>query len=131
MENRINVFTVVLLIYFAGCLGGAPDGTVNPSNELFVTAKEFKFDLSTDTVKSGIVDITIKNEGKISHEFVLLREKDVEKRSPVIVRIDRSELPSGAVKTIQVTLTPDVYEIGCHIPSHYKEGMKAALVVVE
>jgi len=100
-------------------------------SELTVIANEFKFDLNSDTVKSGTVTITIKNEGRISHEFVLLKEEDAEKRSPVIVELERSELPSGGVKTIEVNLKSGRYEIACHVRGHYEEGMKTTITVVD
>ncbi len=129
MNQKFGPLVLFVIILLSGCLNGS-DADDAVSQELGVEADEFKFIVSTDTVKAGALDITIKNKGSVSHEFVLLKEKDVPNLSPTIVRIDRSELEPGTEKTIRVNLEAGVYEIGCHIPKHYKKGMKTTLNVV-
>ncbi len=107
---------------------------------LTATASEFKYDLSTSTVKSGEITITIVNSGTIEHEFLVYKKSDIAKvledvagkkvePDPIIAEIEEDELPVKAVKTVKVTLAPGVYEIACHLPNHYENGMKATLNV--
>ncbi len=131
MEKRI-IYTIFLVVLSMGCTSSSPDTDAGQSiNELTATASEFEFALSTNTVKAGSVKITVKNVGTIAHEFILLREKDAAKLSPIVAQIKDDDLPEGTEKTIQVTLTPGVYEISCHLPGHYEAGMKATLTIVD
>jgi len=125
------IIAIMLVLLFAGCTSSEPEiGGAAPSpNQLTVKASEFKFELSTSTVKSGEVTITVKNAGTVAHEFIILKEADAAKLSPIIAQIKNDDLPEGTEKTIKVSLTPGVYELSCHLPGHYEGGMKATLTV--
>ncbi len=152
----MGLFAILAIGYFV-FLPRAPGVLVSPSNELTVTASEFKFDLSADTVKSGLITITVKNVGAVPHELTIYKITDAEKVRTmhteemveraheeesmmetgmmetgglIIAEVEEDELPVGATKTIQATLAPGVYELGCFVPGHYEAGMKAALTVV-
>lgn len=154
----VGLLAILAIGYFV-FLPRAPGIVTAPSNELTVIASEFKFDLSTDTVKSGVVTIAVENVGAIPHEVAIYKLADAkevqethalemmeesegmmetsgmmeevhEESGLIIAEIEEDELVAGATETIQVALAPGIYELGCFVPGHYEAGMKATLNVV-
>lgn len=107
------------------------------------TLKEMAIQLSSTTVPAGLVEFVIKNNGKIPHEFVVLKDDLKDKKLPLkgnklyedakglkkIGEVEDDELKSGVTKTLKVNLTPGRYLIVCNIGGHFKEGMKTELTV--
>jgi nitrite reductase (NO-forming) len=81
-----------------------------------VTAKEFKFVLSTKTVKHGVVTFKVKNAGKLGHDF-----KIAGKKTPVI--------KPGKTATLKVTLSKGSKGYMCTVAGHAAAGMKGTLKV--
>jgi len=81
-----------------------------------VTGKEFKFGLSTKTVKHGSVTFKFTNKGKLKHDFKIAGKK--------------TKLVSpGKSASLTVTLKRGKYSYICTVPGHAAAGMKGSLKV--
>jgi uncharacterized cupredoxin-like copper-binding protein len=81
-----------------------------------VTAKEYKFILSSKNLKHGKVTFRITNKGKLAHDF-----KIAGKKTKIIQK--------GKSATLTVTLRKGTYRYVCTIPGHSDKGMKGTLKV--
>ena len=82
-----------------------------------VTAKEFKFVLSSKSVPKGAVTFTVVNKGKLAHDF-----KINSKKTPLI--------QPGKKATLKVTFAKaGSYRYLCTVPGHANFGMKGVLKV--
>ena len=81
-----------------------------------VTGKEFKFTLTTKTVRHGKVTFRFTNRGRLKHDF-----KIAGKKTPLIG-------PSKSA-SITVTLKRGTYTYICTVPGHAAAGMKGKLKV--
>ena len=85
-----------------------------------VKASEFKFVLSTKTVKPGKVVFKVTNVGKEAHNFVIL--SGINKATPLI----------QPKKTVNLTVTfkkKGKYTYECTVGEHAEEGMLGTLTV--
>ena len=76
-----------------------------------VTAKEFKFVLSTKTAKHGVVVFKVVNKGKLAHDFWISGKK-----TPM--------LAPGKSATLKVTLSAGSKPYKCTVAGHAAFGMK-------
>ena len=81
-----------------------------------VTAKEFKFVLSTKTVKAGTVMFKVKNAGKLPHDFKIGGKKT-------------AMIGAGKTVTLTVKLGKGSKPYLCTVPGHSAAGMKGSLKV--
>ena len=81
-----------------------------------VTGKEFKFTLTTKTVRHGKVTFKFTNKGRLKHDF-----KIAGKKTPLIG-------PNRSA-SITVTLKRGSYTYICTVPGHAAAGMKGKLKV--
>jgi uncharacterized cupredoxin-like copper-binding protein len=82
-----------------------------------VTAKEFKFTLSSMSVPKGAVTFTVVNKGKLAHDF-----KINSKKTPLI--------QPGKKATLKVTFAKaGSYRYICTVAGHASFGMKGVLKV--
>jgi manganese oxidase len=88
--------------------------------ELTIVGTEMAFD-APDTVEAGDYVVTFENAGAIYHEVAI---KDA---SGQVLR--RTQAPAGGTSTMEVTLEPGTYELGCFEPGHYEGGMFRTLTV--
>jgi uncharacterized cupredoxin-like copper-binding protein len=79
-----------------------------------VTGKEFKFVLSTRTVRHGSVTFRFTNKGRLKHDF-----KIAGKKTPL--------LKPGKSASLTVTLRKGRYTYICTVPGHAAAGMKGTL----
>lgn len=80
-----------------------------------VTATEFKFALSTKTVKAGVVKFTLVNHGKLPHDFKIAGKKT-------------AQIGPGKTSTVSVTLKAGPHPYVCTVPGHAAAGMKGVVV---
>jgi len=78
---------------------------------------EYRFDLSTQTVRSGQVTFHIVNKGSETHNFSINGVKAGTIIGP------------GATETYTVALPPGTYTYVCDVPFHADRGMTGALTV--
>ena len=76
-----------------------------------VKASEFKFRLSTNSARHGVVIFKVTNRGKIAHDFRIAGKKT-------------TKLGPGKSATLRVTLTKGPHKYICTVDSHASLGMK-------
>jgi uncharacterized cupredoxin-like copper-binding protein len=81
-----------------------------------VTAKEYKFTLSSKSVRHGTVTFRVTNRGKLAHDFKIAGKKT-------------KILQKGKSTTLTVRLRKGSYRYVCTIPGHADKGMKGTLRV--
>jgi uncharacterized cupredoxin-like copper-binding protein len=124
--RRVMVGTVALAaIAFFGATaqaGRTPAAAKAPQNAALlktvkVTAKEFKFVLSSKTAKRGVVVFKVQNVGALKHDFQISGRKT-------------KLLSHGQSNTLRVTfLRKGSYPFKCTVSGHDKLGMKGVFVV--
>ena len=121
----------------ASCAGAAE--TIPADVDLAVTMKDYRVELSVDTVKAGTVKIGIKNAGGMEHSFELIKSDLPFDKLPVdsgaakakedgLVKQVKS-LGVGKVSVVTADLAAGNYVIICNVAGHYQLGMRAALKV--
>lgn len=120
----------------SGGSGGASAQVVN------ITLSDFKIASSQTTFKTGVpyhFVVTNSSKSTTSHEFMIVKPMtgdgmsmaDMDKLA--LRRIDVSQLPPGARKSIDLTFTDPAsagqLELACHVGSHYQLGMHTPITV--
>jgi uncharacterized cupredoxin-like copper-binding protein len=102
-----------------GTAGVVLPAVASAASSVTVTAgkpSEFRFTLSSKSVKAGKVTFKVTNKGKISHDF-----KIGGKTTPL--------LKAGKSATLTVTLKKGSAAYLCTVPGHAAAGMKGTLKV--
>jgi uncharacterized cupredoxin-like copper-binding protein len=81
-----------------------------------VTGKEFKFTLTTKTVRHGKVTFKLTNKGRLKHDFKIAGKKT-------------ALIAPGKSGSVTVTLKKGSYTYICTVPGHAAAGMKGKLKV--
>jgi plastocyanin len=129
-----TVALTVLALAAAGCGGGKkssggggttsrPSGASAPKaagSTLAETASDFKFSQPKPTVKSGTVNVELRNGGGTAHGFEIEGPKG-EIRTKVV--------QPGQSAAVSAKLAPGKYEFYCPVDGHKKLGMKGTLTV--
>jgi plastocyanin len=95
--------------------GGANTTAVQATTKVTVVATEFKFVLSKRSVSAGTVIFTVRNKGKIAHDFKIAGRK-----TPTI--------QPGRSAVLRVAMKKGRFQYICTLPGHAKAGMKGAFV---
>jgi uncharacterized cupredoxin-like copper-binding protein len=97
---------------------GGDAGTSAPeaTTKVTVIATEFKFKLSKRSVRAGTVIFTVKNQGKIAHDFKIAGKK---------TRV----LAPGKTQVLRVKVTKGRKQYICTLVGHAKAGMKGVFLV--
>ena len=98
---------------------GAGAASAHPSSTLHtvkVTAKDYKFVLSTNRVPAGRVKFVIKDTGSAEHDFAIAGHTS-------------KTIQPGQSTTLTVTLKKGKYPYRCTVDSHTELGMKGVLRV--
>jgi hypothetical protein len=130
-----------VLVLLAACTDApapAPPGPVFP-----VTLKDFWTETETDTSPSGLVTFRVTNEGKSTHEFVVVRTDLPADELPLgpdglsvsedaVEPLDElTEVPSGQTLELSLRLEPGSYVVFCNLEGHYLSGMRDPLLVTD
>jgi uncharacterized cupredoxin-like copper-binding protein len=120
----------------AACAGAAE--TIPPDVDLGVTMKDYRVELSVDTVKAGTVKIGVRNAGGMEHSFELIKTDlpfdklpttgDAKAREDGLVKQVKS-IGVGKVSVVTADLAAGSYVVICNVAGHYQLGMRAALAV--
>jgi len=112
---RLKISTGIVLAAVIAVLGvtsfALARTQAGTSTTVTVKATEYKFKLSTNTARHGIVIFKVTNKGKIAHDFKIAGKKTV-------------KLKPGKSGTLKVTLTKGRHKYICTIDSHASFGMK-------
>jgi len=130
MKKFRFVYVIVLL-----CLGlalltacGGPKGPT----EVKATLTEFTIELDKSTIPAGAVRFVITNNGAIPHEFVLEAAGAMDAPFEKDGKESEAEaIEPGTTSTLEWTLAPGDYHIGCYIEGHFEAGMEASFTVTE
>jgi uncharacterized cupredoxin-like copper-binding protein len=98
-----------------------------------VSLGEYFIKLDRSSIPSGQVRFSVKNDGKIKHEFVVLRTNIAPGKLPLNsdgeaneeIAESPGEIPgiaSGKSRSLDVVLKPGKYVLLCNLPGHYKAG---------
>jgi uncharacterized cupredoxin-like copper-binding protein len=140
--------TAVLLIGTA-CSGSgsstSSSGSAAGGGDVAVTLKQWAVTPTATTVSAGSVTFTVKNDGTIPHEFVVLQTETAAGDFPIESfegesdRIDEDtagtnvgetgDMNAGATKTLTIDLAPGHYAFVCNLPGHYGQGMHTDFTV--
>jgi plastocyanin len=115
----LSLTTAVSAALFALAVGGtaaAQPSAAGPAT-IRVTAKDFKFVLSSKTVRHGRVKFVIRNTGHAAHDF------------KIAGRTSKTIGP-GKTTTLTVPLKRGRYPYSCTVDSHAELGMKGVLRAV-
>ena len=109
---------IATLVAVLGVVAGpsVAAGSHSAATAVTVTATEFHFKLSKTSVKHGSVTFTVKNAGKLPHDF-----KIGGKKTPL--------LNPGKSAKLKVTLKAGKAKYSCTVAGHAAAGMKGTLTV--
>jgi uncharacterized cupredoxin-like copper-binding protein len=116
---RRSRIAMLLACVSVGAAGVALPAAATAASSVTVTAgkpSEFRFALSSSSVKAGKVTFKVTNKGKIPHDFSIGG-----KTTPL--------LKSGKSATLTVTLKKGKAAYVCKVPGHAAAGMKGTLKV--
>jgi uncharacterized cupredoxin-like copper-binding protein len=139
---------LAILALSIGACGGDDNKSSTPSTTTAIstgktTVKaslgEYFIKLDNTSVPAGSVRFDVSNDGKIEHEFVVIKTNLAPSKLPLKggeanegVGPSPGEIPSvkaGKKKTLDVSLKPGKYVIICNLPGHYKAGQYTGLNV--
>ncbi|MBX5468631.1 MAG: cupredoxin domain-containing protein [Thermoleophilaceae bacterium] len=140
VERALVALAAVGALVAAGCggesrsssTGTTPQGTSTepaaptgkPTATVEVTETDFKLDPSNPTVKAGVVDLKVKNDGKTAHNLEV-EGPGGEVRLP-------NDLQPGDSGVVKVDVSkPGKYEFYCPVDGHKGLGMKGTVTVTK
>jgi uncharacterized cupredoxin-like copper-binding protein len=140
--------TAVLLIATA-CSGSgsstSSSGSAAGGGDVAVTLKQWAVTPTATTASAGSVTFTVKNDGTIPHEFVVLQSETAASDFPIESfegesdRIDEDtagtnvgetgDMNAGTTQSLTIDLAPGHYAFVCNLPGHYGQGMHTDFTV--
>jgi uncharacterized cupredoxin-like copper-binding protein len=132
LKSLFLVSALLAAVVVISPIGAAPTKTL-----VKVQLKEFKVLPSPTTAKGGAVSFSVKNIGKIAHEFVVLKTNLPPAKLPTkgskAVEIGRvgivGPLKPGISKSLNLTLKAGKYVLLCNLPGHYQAGQRVRFTV--
>ena len=103
--------------------------STSASGNVNVVMKEFTIDPAPTSAPAGKVTFAVKNEGKVKHEFVVVKTS---KAADELLKGEEADeagnvgeigdLPPGSSKNLSMMLKAGHYVLLCNLPGHYKAG---------
>jgi uncharacterized cupredoxin-like copper-binding protein len=147
----------LMLASLAACGGGKSNDDIRASvttvaggdttpetgdGSVTATLKEFSISVSPASAKAGEVHFKLDNQGAIDHEFVVFKsdldpdklpvdaDGNVDEEGAGVKHIGEQEgVKPKTPSELALTLDAGNYVVVCNLPTHYKAGMHAKLVV--
>jgi uncharacterized cupredoxin-like copper-binding protein len=118
LEMKLSSIAALAVVSLAliGAGNAAARATAVQTTTVRVKATDFKFALSTKTVKHGRITFVIKNAGSAAHNFAIARHSS-------------KTIGPGKSTRLTVTLKRGRYPYKCTVDSHAELGMKGVLRV--
>jgi hypothetical protein len=122
----------------------APDVTPErqgggPIQGVEVIVNEWSVSANRGAVEAGAVQFTVKNQGTVDHQFIVVRTDDPVEELPVVdgnvaleqvdVVADVSPFQPGHERNLDASLVPGDYVLLCNVPGHYAGGMRTLFAV--
>lgn len=144
MSHWVRRGAVTLVVVTLAACGGGGGGNATPKptpQPLGVQLKEFTLMLGRNSLGAGRVRLFAQNAGTVKHMLVVLRTDlapdklplegnvvDVEGAGVTLVgSIDAFD--AGTQERKVMPITAGAHVLICNVPSHYQQGMRAALTV--
>jgi uncharacterized cupredoxin-like copper-binding protein len=116
MTNRRKTRLAAIGLATVGAITGPVVAGSGAATSVGVSGKEFKFTLTKSSARHGSITFTLKNTGKIGHDF-----KIDGKKTPII--------KPKKTASITVNLKKGTYKYLCTVPGHASSGMKGTFKV--
>lgn len=112
-----------------------------PTTAIGAAEQDGTITLKTQTAPTGSVAFSIENQGKLQHQFVVIKTDLPDGELPLTSdgsAVDESQLPvigsnldiePGAKATLPLDLPAGKYVIICNVPGHYGLGMHTSLTI--
>lgn len=91
---------------------------------------------SASSAKAGKVTFDVTNDGKTTHEFVVIRTDKPDGKLGSGARVPEKgnvgevgDLKAGATGKVTIDLKPGAYQLICNLPGHYMSGMHTSFRV--
>jgi uncharacterized cupredoxin-like copper-binding protein len=143
------VIPTSVLLMATACSGSgsstSSSGSAAGGEDVAVTLEQWAVTPTATTVSAGSVTFTVKNDGTIPHEFVVLQTEALAGDFPIGSfegepdRIDEDtagtnvgetgDMNAGTTKTLTINLAPGHYALVCNLPAHYGQGMHTDFTV--
>lgn len=129
MRKQLLSALLPLALIVGGC------GSSDPG--IATRVDEYGIELGSSSAPEGEVEFSVRNDGEVAHQLVVLRTKQDADDLPVkdgVVRTDAKGidevgsiqlLASGASESLRVDLEAGSYVLICNIAGHYPSGMHA------
>ena len=125
-----------LLVVLAAATAVAAAGASSSTRVVGVKLIEFKLIPAVKTAPPGKVTFVVRNAGKITHEFVVIRTAKPAGKLLKSAEADEAgavgeigDLEAGTTRKLTLTLKKGHYALICNLPGHYKAGQYADFVV--
>ena len=143
-SSRLRFITAVIFVsaLLGACGADGNSAESGISNDITGTVHEWEVSTSAGIAKAGEVTFSVTNNGKIGHEFLVVKTDIAPGEIPLdgdhfaeptdgIEVIDEiGEFAVGTTETLTLNLEAGKYQIVCNLPDHYKNGMYIAFEVV-
>lgn len=114
-----------------------PADTATPVATISVVLDEWKLVPTGRVVRAGRVTFVVRNDGRVTHEFVVIRSDRRAGALPLksgraVEAGRRGRIPqiaSGVSRRLTLTLPRGRYVLLCNLLGHYQAGQSAALEV--
>jgi plastocyanin len=101
--------------------GAMSESEASDTQTIEISAKDFSFDLTEDTVAAGTYEIVLTNQGQATHDIRVEQDGDD-------VAASDSVAP-GESTTLEVTLEEGEYVFYCSVGNHRSMGMEVTVEV--
>jgi hypothetical protein len=136
---------VVVAAVVVGCGGGTASTSTSPSSSadaarIAARVADYAIRLDRESAPRGIIAFDVRNDGRATHQFVILRSDraaaalpragdEVVERAAGRVQAEAEGIGPGRTTTLRATLRPGRYVLLCNLRGHYARGMRAAFRV--
>jgi uncharacterized cupredoxin-like copper-binding protein len=110
-------------------IGTLSAGAVTSKNAVAVSLNEFNIIPASQAAPAGTVTFTVKNTGKIEHEFIVVKSSKPAGSLLKGAEADETGSPgeigsvkSGQTKKLTLKLKAGHYALLCNLAGHYKAG---------
>jgi uncharacterized cupredoxin-like copper-binding protein len=135
MSQGRSALAAGLVTMALGCSAVAAwaHGTAATATTVKVTEKEFTVKPVPVKAKAGKVTFSVRNVGKLEHEFVVIKTNLAPGKLPIVGnkasekgRVGKvPPFKPGKTKTLTLTLKAGKYVLLCNVAGHYKFGQRA------
>jgi uncharacterized cupredoxin-like copper-binding protein len=142
LARKIRWLVPVVCLLLLGCGAGHPS-TQPAGATVRITERDFHIAASVHRVSTGVVALSVHNQGPDDHELIVVKERpgtalplrrdgvtvDEQRLKPVTIGAGLEPTAPGRVRGLRLDLTPGRYVLFCNMAGHYLGGMHTDLWV--